>query len=133
MLDSALLRDSAHPLVRAVLACEAGRRRAVQLGIVRNGCDHCVAHVRLPQPVVVRADTAAVVEAGSLPRVLSWRCAHKVCGLLLDALEAPWLRGGRVGEALQAAQLRLCPKRPDLLAAAGGHAAGYREVSCVPE
>lgn len=107
MIDDALAQGVAHPLVRAVIAVEAGRRRGFDVGVVSNGSEHCVAHEGLDEPLLVRADDGAVVDAHTLPDTLQWYCSHEVCGLLLDELERRWLLWTRIDNALQAANLRL--------------------------
>jgi hypothetical protein len=107
MIDDALAQGAAHPLVRAVLAVEAGRRRGFDVGVVSNGSEHCVAHEQLDEPLLLRADSGAVVDAHTLPDTLQWRCSHEVCGLLLDELEQRWVLWARFESALQAANLRL--------------------------
>ncbi len=107
MIDDALAQGAAHPLVRAVIAVEAGRRRGLDVGVVSNGSEHCVAHEGLDEPLLLRADSKAVVDAHTLPDTLQWCCSHEVCGLLLDELEQRWLLWMRIENALQAANLRL--------------------------
>ncbi len=107
MIDDALAQGAAHPLVRAVIAVEAGRRRGFDVGVVSNGSEHCIGHERLDGPLLLRADSGAVVDANTLPDTLQWHCSHEVCGLLLDELEERWLLWTRIDNALQAANLRL--------------------------
>jgi hypothetical protein len=107
MLDSAVSGDVAHPLMRAIIAAEEARRRGLPVGIVSNGRDHCIAHTRLGEPLLLHLDAGAVVDANDLPPTLSWRCAHELCGQVLDALEARWLDEGRPDQALKAAELRV--------------------------
>lgn len=107
MLDGALDGSAAHPLMRAIIAAEAARRRGLAVGIVSNGREHCIAHTRLGEPLLLRLDVGAIVNAEELPPTLTWRCAHEVCGQLLDALEARWLDEGRPDQALKAAELRV--------------------------
>jgi hypothetical protein len=107
MIDDALSHGAAHPLVRAVIAVEAGRRRGLELGVVSNGSEHCIGHEQLDEPLLVRADSGAVVDAQELPDTLQWHCSHEVCGLLLDELEQRWLLWTRIDDALLAADLRL--------------------------
>jgi hypothetical protein len=122
LLDSALTGADAHPLLRAVIAVEAANRRGLAVGVVSNGRDHCLAHTRCGEPLLLRLDIGAVVDAHALPQTLTWRCAHETCGQLLDALESRWLDQGRLDLALQAAELRLhLPFDAD-----GVHAAEHR-------
>ncbi len=107
MIDDALAHGAAHPLVRAVIAVEAGRRRGMELGVVSNGSEHCIGHERLDEPLLVLADSGAIVDAEELSDTLQWHCSHEVCGLLLDALEQRWLLWTRIEQALHAADLRL--------------------------
>jgi hypothetical protein len=107
MIDDALAQGAAHPLVRAVIVVEAGRRRGLELGIVSNGSEHCIGHEQLDEPLLVRADSGAVVDAQELSDTLQWHCSHEVCGLLLDELEERWLLWTRIDDALLAANLRL--------------------------
>jgi hypothetical protein len=107
-IDRALLAGRAHPLVQALLAVEAGRRRGLSLGLVSNGVDHCVAHTQLDAPVVVGVPSGRLADGRNLAPVLSWRCAHEACALLLDEMERRMLLCDRLGEALRAAELRLC-------------------------
>lgn len=107
LLDRALADGVADPLVRALLAIEVARRHGLEVGLVSNGDEHCVAHRRLDQPLLVRAADAQLVDAHLLRAPLSWNCSHEACGLLLDGLEERWLRHGRIREAIRAAELRL--------------------------
>lgn len=107
MIDSAVRHDAPHPLARAIVLAEAGRRRGFAVEVVSNGRDHCVGQTELGGPLLLRAANAALVNAHSLPPTLTWRCAHETCGLLIDALERRWLDEGRIDRALRVAQLRL--------------------------
>jgi hypothetical protein len=108
MLHTALAARDPHPLAVAIVAAELGRRRGLAIGIVTNGEDHCLAHTELPAPLLLRIETAEVVDAHTLPPPLTWRCAHETAGLMLDELERRWLAKGCLDQALQAAQLRMC-------------------------
>ncbi len=108
MLHTALAARDPHPLAIAIVAAELARRRGLAIGIVSNGADHCLAHTELPAPLLLHAETAAVLDARTLPPPLTWRCAHETAGLLLDELERRWLAKGLYGQALQAAELRMC-------------------------
>jgi hypothetical protein len=119
MIDSALESGVAHPLMRAILAVEVGRRHGIDVGVVSNGDDHCVGHEWLEQPLLLRGDSGEVVDANDIPPTLQWRCSHETSGLLLDELEQRWLRWRRITEALRAADLRLrLPLEDDSLASA---------------
>jgi hypothetical protein len=107
MLDDALAQGSAHPLMRAVIAVEVGRRLGIEVGVVSNGSQHCVGHHRLDDPLLLRADTGEIVDGHTLDDVLQWQCSHETCGLLIDELEERWLRWTRIAHALHAADLRL--------------------------
>ncbi len=107
MIDVALEDGIAHPLTRAILAVEIGRRHGFDVGLVSNGTVHCVGHEQLDEPLLLRCDSAAIVDAHTIPATLQWRCSHEVCALLLDELEDRWLRWNRIEEALLAARLRL--------------------------
>jgi hypothetical protein len=107
MLDDAFDQHEAHPLIRAVIAIEVARRHGIAVGLVSNGHDHCIGHEQLDEPLLLRADSAAVVDAHTLDGVLQWHCSHETCGLLLDELEQRWLLWTRIEEALHAADLRL--------------------------
>ncbi len=106
MLDTAVDGRATHPLMRAVIAAEAARRAGLSVGIVSNGRDHCIAHTRLGEPLLLRLDAPAISDAHDLPPTLTWRCAHEICGQVLDALETRWLDEGRPDQALKAAELR---------------------------
>ena len=106
-IDRAMSARSADPLIQALLAIEAGRRCGLPLGLVSNGTDHCVAHTKLEEPLVVRSPTGQLADGRTLPPVLSWRCAHEACGLLLDEMECRLLRCNGLDGALRCAQLRL--------------------------
>jgi hypothetical protein len=107
LLHTALGCDAPHPLTVAIVASELGRRRNLAVGIVSNGSDHCLAHLELGAPLLLRADDGEIVEGHGLAPTLTWRCAHETCGLVLDELEDRWLAQGRVDLALEAAELRL--------------------------
>ena len=106
-IDRAMTGRTADPLIQAVLAIEAGRRCGIPLGLVSNGSDHCVAHTKLEDPLVVRSPTGQLADGRTLAPVLSWRCAHEACALLLDEMERRLLRCNALGEALRCAELRL--------------------------
>jgi len=106
-IDRAMAGRTADPLIQAVLAIEAGRRCGIPLGLVSNGSDHCVAHTKLEDPLVVRSPTGQLADGRTLAPVLSWRCAHEACGLLLDEMERRLLRCNALGDALRCAELRL--------------------------
>jgi hypothetical protein len=108
LLHSALATKDPHPLAVAIVAAELARRRGLGIGIVSNGEDHCLAHTELPAPLLLHVASAAVLDANTLPPPLTWRCAHETAGLLLDELERRWLGRGRIDQALQAAELRMC-------------------------
>jgi hypothetical protein len=108
LLHTALGTDAPHPLAVAIVGAELARRRAMSIGIVSNGSDHCLGHTELPAPLLLIVETGEVVDAHALPPTLTWRCAHETAGLLLDELEPRWLAQGRLDRALQAAELRLC-------------------------
>lgn len=127
MLDDALESGRAHPLTRAILAIEVGRRHGIDVGLVSNGAQHCVAHERLEEPLLLCADSAEIVEAPKLPDGLQWHCSHEACGLLLDELEQRWVLWTRFEEALLAASLRLrLPLDDDSMAAARMRRAAVR-------
>jgi hypothetical protein len=107
LLPTALKSKAPHPLARAVIGAELARRRGFAVGIVSNGTHHCLAHTELAVPLLLRADTAEVVDAHELPPALTWRCAHETCGLMLDELERRWILQGRLDLAITAAELRL--------------------------
>lgn len=106
-IDRAMGGLGAHPLIQAVLAIEAGRRCGMPLGLVSNGSDHCVAHTKLEEPVVVRACTGQLADGGMLAPVLRWRCAHEACALLLNEMERRLLCCNGLDQALKCAELRL--------------------------
>jgi hypothetical protein len=108
MLHTALAARDPHPLAVAIVAAELGRRRGLAVGIVSNGETHCLAHTELPAPLLLQVETAAVLDAHTLPPPLTWRCAHETAGLVLDELERRWLARGCLDHALQAAELRMC-------------------------
>lgn len=107
MLDDALADGVAHPLIAAIVLVEVGRRRGVDVGVVSNGRHHCVGHEQLGEPLLLRADTGAVVDGRILAGTLQWRCGHETAGLLLDELEERFLTWTRIEHALRAAELRL--------------------------
>ncbi|NLT07687.1 MAG: hypothetical protein GXY03_15465 [Solirubrobacterales bacterium] len=107
MLDDALADAVAHPLVGAIVLAEVGRRRGLDVGIVSNGRHHCLGHEQLGEPLLLRADTGAVVDGRALPETLQWCCAHETAAMLLDELEERFLTWTRIDEALRAAELRL--------------------------
>ncbi len=107
MLDAALDRGAAHPLIRAVVLAEAGRRRGLKVGIVSNGTNHCVAHAKLRAPLLLDAGSGDMVAATTLEARLQWRCSHETSALLIGALEERWLRWSRIDLALRAAELRM--------------------------
>jgi hypothetical protein len=107
MLDDALDQGAAHPLIRAVIAIEVGRRHGMAVGLVSNGDEHCVGHERLDGPLLLRADSGEIVDAHLLSETLQWQCSHEACGMLIDELEQRWLLWMRIDDALHAADLRL--------------------------
>lgn len=89
-LDVVLDRLAGHPTVLAVIAAEAGRRAGLDVGVVmEHGGTHRVGHLAL-EPAATR-----------------WPCAHQVAFALLGAQIERAQRGGDLGSALHAAELRL--------------------------
>lgn len=119
MLDDALDQGEAHPLIRAVVAVEVGRRHGLDFGLVSDGRQVCIAHEQLADPLLLCAETNEIVDARKLSADLQWHCSHETCGLLLDELEERWVAWTRFDDALLAADLRLrLPLDEDSAAAA---------------
>jgi hypothetical protein len=105
LIDKALERGHAHPVLIAIVLQEIGRRAGLQVGIVANERGHYVAHQRLMEPLVLDPSTGRLVDADALG-TLKWQCGHQLAAELLDLLQPRYERTGDLTRALQVARLR---------------------------
>jgi hypothetical protein len=105
LIDKALERGQAHPVLIAIVLQEIGRRAGLPVGVVAGEQGHFVAHQRLPQPLVLDPSTGRLVVADALG-VLRWQCGHQVAAALLDLLQPRYERAGDLTRALHVANLR---------------------------
>jgi hypothetical protein len=105
LLDLALERGHAHPILAAVVLAELGRRAGIPVGIVSGAAGHFVAHQRLTEALVLDPHTGLLVDADALG-VLEWRCGHQVAAQLLDELQPRFERIGDLARALHVARMR---------------------------
>lgn len=108
-IDRVLHTCEGHPLALATIAVDAARRAGLDVGIIGDGHTHVIAHRQLEQPLAVDLGSAS-----RGPRVrtvdgdaMGWRCAHQVCFTTLGELISRAVRGGDIGLAIRAAELRL--------------------------
>src|SRR3954447_24805144 len=106
LIDHALERGEADPLLVAIVLAELGRRAGMPVGIVGGSGGHFVAHQRLREPLLLDPVSGGLVDAGQLG-VLHWRCGHQIAAELLDLLQPRYERTGDLRRALHVARLRL--------------------------
>ena len=106
LIDQALERGHAHPVLVAIVLHEIGRRGGLPVGIVAGEKGHFVAHQRLTQALVLDPNTGRLVDADELG-VLRWQCGHQVASALLDLLQPRYERDGDLTRALHVARLRV--------------------------
>jgi hypothetical protein len=106
LIDRALERGHAHPVLIAVILQEIGRRAGLPVAIVAGEHGHFVAHQRLTEARVLDPATGRLVDADSLG-TMHWRCGHRLAAELLDLLQPRYERVGDLTRALQAARLRV--------------------------
>jgi len=105
LLDKALERGHAHPLLIAIVLQETGRRAGLPIGIVAGERGHFLAHQRLTEPRVLDPQTGRLTDADTLG-TLRWHCGHQLAAALLDLLQPRYERSGDLARALQVAKLR---------------------------
>jgi hypothetical protein len=105
MIDRALERGHAHPVLIAIVLAEIGRRAGLPLGIVAGARGHFVAHQRLTEALVLDPATGQLVDADTLGP-MNWRCGHQLAAELLDLLQPRYERDGDLARALKVARLR---------------------------
>jgi hypothetical protein len=107
MLDAVLADRAGDPMLLAVLGADVARRAGLDVGIVGVGRHLFVAHRRCERPLVLdvagRLHGPGEIDEGRL----RWRCAHQVSFALIDELLERSRRGGDLGTALTAAELRM--------------------------
>lgn len=106
LIDKALERGSAHPVLIAIVLQEIGRRAGLPVSIVAGEQGHFLAHQRLTRPLVLDPGTGRLVDADELG-TLRWRCGHQVASELLDLLQPRYERDGDLTRALHVARLRV--------------------------
>jgi hypothetical protein len=106
LIDIALARGHAHPVLIAIALQEIGRRAGLAVGIVAGASGHFVAHQRLTEPRVLNPGTGHLVDADALG-TLRWRCGHQLAAELLDLLQPRYERTGDLTRALHVARLRM--------------------------
>lgn len=105
LIDKALERGHAHPVLIAVVLQEIARRAGLPVGIVAGEKGHFLAHQRLTDARVLDPCTGRLVDADVLG-ILRWRCGHQVAAELLDLLQPRYERDGDLTRALHVARLR---------------------------
>ena len=105
LIDKALERGHAHPVLVAIVLQEIGRRAGLPVGIVAGEKGHFIAHQRLTEALVLDPRTGRLVDADPLG-ILRWQCGHQVAAELLDLLQPRYERSGDLTRALHVARLR---------------------------
>ena len=106
LIDRALERGHAHPVLIAIVLQETGRRAGLPVGIVAGERGHFLAHQRLTEPRVLDPETGRLTDADALG-TLHWQCGHQLAATLLDLLQPRYERNGDLMRALQVAKLRV--------------------------
>ena len=105
LIDEALARGHAHPVLVAIILQEVGRRAGLPIGIVAGAHGHFLAHQRLTEPLVLDPATGRLTDPGALG-TMRWQCGHQLAATLLDLLEPRYERAGDLTRETQVARLR---------------------------
>jgi hypothetical protein len=116
---SDLLREGrGEPSAVATALVVVGRRAGWDVDLVGDGRTLLVAHHALGDAAVLDPAVPALVDPRMIDAVLTWRCAHAACGLVLSRLVTRCERDGDLTRALTASALLLAlPVDPDSRAA----------------
>jgi hypothetical protein len=106
LIDQALERGHAHPVLIAIILQEVGRRAGLPLGIVAGEHGHFLAHQRLTEPLVLDPATGRLADADALG-TMHWQCGHQLAASLLDLLQPRYERTGDLTRELQIARMRV--------------------------
>jgi Transglutaminase-like superfamily len=106
LIDHALERGHAHPVLVAIVLQETGRRAGLPVGIVAGERGHFLAHQRLTEPRVLDPQTGRLTGSDALG-TLRWQCGHQLAATLLDLLQPRYERNGDLLRALHVARLRV--------------------------
>jgi hypothetical protein len=106
LIDKALERGHAHPVLIAIILQEVGRRAGLPIGIVAGEHGHFLAHQRLTEPLVLDPATGRLTDAGAVGTML-WQCGHQLAATLLDLLQPRYERDGDLTRELQVVRLRV--------------------------
>jgi hypothetical protein len=106
LIDKALERGHAHPVLVAIILQEIGRRAGLPVAIVAGEHGHFIAHQRLTQPLVLDPVTGRLTGADALG-TMHWQCGHQLAAALLDLLQPRYERDGDLTRELQVARLRV--------------------------
>jgi hypothetical protein len=106
LIDTALERGHAHPVLIAIILQEVGRRAGLPIGIVAGQRGHFLAHQRLTEPLVLDPATGHLTDAGALG-TMRWQCGHQLAASLLDELQPRYERAGDFTRELQVVRLRV--------------------------
>lgn len=106
-VDTALAAWEGHALALVPIAVEAGRRAGLPVGVIGDGARHLVAHRAVEEPVALEFGPAGPGLRGADETSMTWRCAHQLSFTTLGVLVNRGTRGGDLGLALRAAELRL--------------------------
>lgn len=106
-VDSALDAWEGHPLALVPIAVDAAQRAGLAVGVIGDGAQYMVAHREVEEPVALEFGSAGPGVREADQSTMTWRCAHQLCFTTLGVLINRGTRGGDLGLALRAAELRL--------------------------
>jgi hypothetical protein len=106
LIDKALERGHAHPVLIAIILHEVGRRAGLPLGIVSGEHGHFLAHQRLTEALVLDPATGCLTDADALG-TMHWQCGHQLAASLLDELQPRYERAGDLTRELQIVRMRV--------------------------
>ena len=119
LIDKALDRGHAHPVLVAIILQEIGRRAGVPVAIVAGEHGHFVAHQHLADPLVLDPATGRLTDADALG-TMHWQCGHQLAAALLDLLQPRYHRDGDLTRELRVARLRVTLPFDDMRVAERG-------------
>jgi hypothetical protein len=106
LIDRALERGHAHPVLVAIILHEVARRMGLPVGIVAGEHGHYLAHQRLTEARVLDPATGHLTGADALG-TMHWQCGHQLAATVLDLLQPRYERDGDLTRELQVARLRV--------------------------
>jgi hypothetical protein len=116
LIDHALERGHAHPVLVAIILHEVARRAGLPVGIVAGEHGHYLAHQRLTEARVLDPATGHLTDADALG-TMHWQCGHQLAATLLDLLQPRYERDGDLTHELQVSRLRVTLPFDDMRAA----------------